>query len=131
MGRRTESGNRFNAAQNKVVSANRKPDEPVKEQIKAEKTEDVEKTEEITAALPASEIITSEDKSGAEITEPKQSPAKNTGNIFSKQKKEHGVQQSVYLKKEVYDYCQRISEEHGIKFSDVINTIVLEYMEQN
>ena len=130
MGRRTESGNRFNAAQSKVVSANKKPEEAVKEQVE-EGSEKIEKTDEIIETTPAPDTAIKDEKISEKETELKQPTAKNTGNIFSKQKKEHGVQQSVYLKKEVYDYCQSISEEHGIKFSDVINTIVLEYMEQN
>ena len=44
MNRRTESGNRFNAAQSKVVSANKKPEESVKEQ----KNEEISKNEDIS-----------------------------------------------------------------------------------
>ena len=131
MNRRTESGNRFNAAQSKVVSANKKPEESVKEQ----KNEEISKNEDISdvkieTSPSAEEGAKAEEQDEMDI-ETIQKSSKNTSNIFSKQKKEHGVQQSVYLKKEVYDYCERISEKHGIKFSDVINTIVLEYMDQN
>lgn len=46
-------------------------------------------------------------------------------------KKENGKAQSVYLKKEVFDFCNSIAEDYNIGISDVINTLILSIMNNN
>lgn len=46
-------------------------------------------------------------------------------------KKENGKAQSVYLKKEVFDFCNSIAEDYNIGISEVINTLILDIMKKN
>lgn len=50
---------------------------------------------------------------------------------ISWKKKENGKAQSVYLKKEVFDFCNSIAEDYNIGISEVINTLILDIMKKN
>lgn len=60
----------------------------------------------------------------------KSSRPSNIDGLFGK-KKENGRTQSVYLKKEVYDFCNDIVQEYGIGMSEVINKLILSIMNDN
>lgn len=51
--------------------------------------------------------------------------------LFNKKKRLKGRAQSVYLKKEVYDFCYDIANKYGLGISDVINNLILSVMKEN
>lgn len=76
------------------------------------------------------EQIHEEVKEGEVKNEPKETVPANIDSLFSKKKKERGKQQTVYLKKEVYDFCNDIAEKYELGMSDVINKLILSLMEE-
>lgn len=85
------------------------------------------KDEDNEAIISGSESETLDNIDKVEIREKEAIPA-NIENLFNKKKKERGKQQSVYLKKEVYDFCNDIAERYEIGISDVINKLILSIM---
>lgn len=85
------------------------------------------KDEDNEAIISGAESETLDNIEKVEIREKEAIPA-NIENLFNKKKKERGKQQSVYLKKEVYDFCNDIAERYEIGISDVINKLILSIM---
>lgn len=86
------------------------------------------KDEDNEPIISGSESKTLDNIDKVEIREKEAIPA-NIENLFNKKKKERGKQQSVYLKKEVYDFCNDIAERYEIGISDVINKLILSIMD--
>ena len=95
-----------------------------------------EAVEEVKAEEPKEE--TKEEPKAETKTEPKEKPSEKSeektsrpvaiDSLFTKKKKEKGHQQTVYLKKEVYDFCMEIVETYEIGMSDVVNKLILSIM---
>lgn len=103
----------------------------VKEVKEPEVVEEVEAEEpkEETKEEPKAEPKTEPKKKPSEKSEEKVSRPAAIDNLFTKKKKERGHQQTVYLKKEVYDFCNEIAETYEIGMSDVVNKLILSIME--
>lgn len=86
------------------------------------------KDEDNEPIISGSESETLDNIDKVEIREKENIPT-NIENLFNKKKKERGKQQSVYLKKEVYDFCNDIAERYEIGISDVINKLILSIMD--
>ncbi len=86
------------------------------------------KDEDNEPIISESESETLDNIDKVEIREKETIPA-NIENLFNKKKKVRGKQQSVYLKKEVYDFCNDIAERYEIGISDVINKLILSIMD--
>ena len=109
-------------------------EEPVEQNHSIEETKEVGTTEKEDVIEEVK--VTEEQKVEESIKEKpvkkqvKKNRSSNIDGLFGK-KKQNGKSQSVYLKKEVYDFCNGIAEDYQIGMSDVINKLILSIMEEN
>ena len=80
--------------------------------------------------IPVAETLQTEESTKEKVSKKPTKKATSIDGLFGK-KKENGKSQSVYLKKEVYDFCSGIAEDYQIGMSDVINTLILSIMNNN
>ena len=80
--------------------------------------------------IPVTETSQIEESAKEKVSKKPTKKATSIDGLFGK-KKENGKAQSVYLKKEVYDFCSGIAEDYQIGMSDVINTLILSIMNNN
>lgn len=95
----------------------------VEEEPKEKPEEIKEESKEIPKEEPKEET--------GEKNEPKTNKPSNIDNLFAKKKKERGHQQTIYFKKEVYDFCDDIAERYELGMSDVVNKLILSIMEES
>lgn len=102
----------------------------VEEKIVEEVVEETEiKEPETVEPIKIEEPKTESIKKPAEKKEQKVNRPAAIDNLFTKKKRERGHQQTIYLKKEVYDFCNEIAEQYEIGMSDVVNKLILSFME--
>ena len=94
--------------------------EPIEEKPEEKVAEKKEHVEEVV-------VVTNEEN--IDKDEPKENISPSIDNIFNKTKRERGKQQTIYFKKEVYDFCNEISEKYEVGISDVVNKLILSIME--
>ena len=94
--------------------------EPIEEKPEEKVAEKKEHVEEVV-------VVTTEEN--IDKDEPKENISPSIDNIFNKTKRERGKQQTIYFKKEVYDFCNEISEKYEVGISDVVNKLILSIME--
>lgn len=80
--------------------------------------------------IPVAETSRIEESAKEKVSKRHTQKTSSIDGLFGK-KKENGKAQSVYLKKEVYDFCSGIAEDYQIGMSDVINTLILSIMNNN
>lgn len=118
--------------------------EVVEESIMLDPEETIDKVEEIQKEPTVPEYkeevieentITQEDtteevkKAPPKKKETNENVSSNIESLFTKKKKEKGKQQSIYFKKDVYDFCNGIAERYELGISDVVNELIASIME--
>ena len=103
--------------------------EPEETKEEAVVVNEIVKTEEPT--IEVEEEIIEESKEILPKEEVKEPAPSNIDTLFNKQKKKkRGHQQTIYFKKDVYDFCNEIAERYEIGMSDVVNKLISSIMEE-
>lgn len=118
-----------------VIEAVEETVEPVVEEAPVEKAEvkESKKVETVKAETPKEVIDEPKKEVKKEVKEKRETKVSRPAsidNLFGSKKKERGKQQTIYFKKEVYDFCNDIAEQYEIGMSDVVNKLIQSIMEE-
>ncbi len=115
-------------------TAPKKEEKPVEPVIETEENSTVSVSEEaeVKEEVPAKEAVKPTEVTAEPVatkTEAAQTKPSNINNLFSK-KKERGKQQTIYFRKDIYDFCENLATEHELGLSEVVNRLLETFLEE-